>query len=202
MFYFSWDVAQKLVDILLKGALTSLLAVGAYFVSIDKLSIDKGAHCSGQTFKIFELVTKPTDHLDETRDHAELLIDLYGTSCGPFSRELKQRVLSYLKPSRILVAETNKADFIGWVVIGRVGGSFGQINFENAESILKSPPHEDVAAILKARWTVNVRPNYDFTDVGNNDPIDMLHEGECIKTSKPKEVRGRVWARMARVDCS
>ncbi len=106
-------------------------------------------------------------------------------------------------PSDQMIIANPQADLgnTGWVAVGRVGGTYGQINFDNAESLLVHPLPSSVKKILKARWSVNVRTNTSNTQLGANPLKATLDAGDCVESSALQEVRGQVWTNAKVVNC-
>ena len=89
----------------------------------------------------------------------------------------------------------------GWVAVGRIGGTFGQINFDGAEPLLQRPPAVTPGMSLAARWTVNLRKSSENVDAGNNPVLRVLQAGECVTPESAEELRGQVWAKVSVSAC-
>lgn len=94
----------------------------------------------------------------------------------------------------------------GFVALGRtLPTSYAQVNFDNAANgvpsiVNGSPPTS--GAILKARWSVNLRSNTTITTGGRNPILAVIGEGECITVSgEPQALRGQFWAAINRTEC-
>jgi hypothetical protein len=94
----------------------------------------------------------------------------------------------------------------GFVALGRtLPTSFAQVNFDDAANgapsiVNGSPPTP--GAILKARWSVNLRENTTITTGGRNPILAVIGEGECVKVSgEPQALRGQFWAAVNRTEC-
>lgn len=89
----------------------------------------------------------------------------------------------------------------GWVAIGRIGGTYGQINFDDAEALLVRPLPRKSGLVLKARWPVNLRENNENTQLGGNPVLRVLDVGECVQIDSTQEIRGQVWAKVQVTEC-
>lgn len=89
----------------------------------------------------------------------------------------------------------------GWVAVGRINGTYGQINFDNADELLVHPLPQGIKKVLKARWSVNLRDNTTNTKLGANPVKKTLDAGDCIEAGALEEVRGQIWTNANVTNC-
>jgi hypothetical protein len=169
--------------------------------------------------------------LEALQAKVKKLIALYGETCGPLEEPIQQSLVASIQPPAPPVKTVTldpkfdpKFNFpmgdilsksitptipipvetpasTGWVAVGRIGGSFGQINFDGTEKLLQRPPATAPDMVLTARWSVNLRTSSQNTEAGNNPVLRVLQPGECVKPLSAEELRGQVWARVEVVAC-
>jgi hypothetical protein len=219
---------QKIVDIALKGMAATALAAGGLYVSLQKNSLDKSEKCSAMVAKLYDSTTNE-GNLDTLQRKMNQLIHLYELSCEEMPIEEVQFLKANITPRsthlEFFVADSAGAGTsggsilpeafgdstsapslgaipaIGWVAVGRIGGTYGQINFDNAEPLLARPVQQNAGLILKARWQVNLRENTENTQQGNNSVVRVIDLGECVLITKAQETRGQVWAQVEVTEC-
>jgi hypothetical protein len=217
---------QKVADLLLKSVAATAIAAGWLFGSLNKNKLDQGSICLSMSEKLYA----PADSsitLERRQKRMSLLIDKYSEACGKLTENETEFLMNSLLPTQAAVVEkpgddprvlghgldtdgfdnierTAPADLgvSGWVAIGRIDGSFGQVNFDGAQDILRRPLLKMAENVLKARWSVNVRENTSNTKLGTNKVLSVLEAGDCIQSGPLEEVRGQVWTLGKVVNCN
>jgi hypothetical protein len=111
---------------------------------------------------------------------------------------------------RLVTAEdkpmpANEQNGDGWVAVGKPGSPhYADVNFEI--------PHEDLVgeskirpgAIIRARWSVNLRKNTHNTEAhaGLNEIVGVIQAGACARVLKSEpNIRSQTWASIEVVPC-
>lgn len=93
----------------------------------------------------------------------------------------------------------------GFVSLG-IANDYQRSNFRDVktgEKAVKVVRELNTGAILKARWSVNLRDNNKNTEAGGNRSIRVIRDGECVKLDeKPTEpLRGSWWVNVSLTSC-
>ena len=202
----NFETISKVIDFLLKTCLTAFLSFATFTLAVDKSVLDRGKTCSELATKVFEVAAKDTTNIERTRIHVNLLIGYSDEACQRFSKSLIKEVMKLLDETPQEKVSTSSTDtpsinLTGWAVLGKIGGTYGQINFDNLEAVLVPTIGSTEGKIFKARWSVNVRQTNRPIQDPTNKVVGMLREGDCIKAKNPQLVRGNVWAEVEEVIC-
>jgi hypothetical protein len=196
----------------------------------DQMIGQKAANCENKRQALFKPRDTNSD-LDLLQEALASDISTYENSCDVKVADKTVRVLfNSIKPKELRVA-TNKSptvetdmladdqtnvfdkdpaedlnlpktpELAGWVALGRVGGTFGQINFDGIDlSTLPNVP-TSFSKPIKARWAVNLRTNPNHIKLGNNPIVDTLQDGDCVLPKVTQLLKGQIWALVSVVDC-
>lgn len=94
----------------------------------------------------------------------------------------------------------------GYVSLGPEN-NYADSNFRNFLSDEKALKHLDALkkdAILKARWSVNLRTNTEDTDSDQNPSLAIIYDNECVKMEEdlPQDtIRGSHWVKVSLSKC-
>lgn len=223
----SIEYFQKIADLLLKGVGATAIAAGGLYVSLNKNRLDQSSACIGMSEKLY-MPVEASLSLEQKQRRMSLLIDRYNDACTTLSDNETDFLMNSLQPVKdatsgngsppitgtgtsvpqAIILPTDEEPLAlsppvagGWVVVGRVGGSYGQINFDGADKLLTRPLSGAEAQVLKARWPVNLRANTSNTKLGENKVLAVVEAGECVSSGPLVETRGQVWTRGKLVDC-
>jgi hypothetical protein len=210
------EVYQKVADILLKSVAATAIAAGGLYVSLNKNKLDEGSICLSMSEKLYGN-SDDSAPLERRQRRMANLIDRYNDACTNLSENETEFLMNSLgaaktaeleQPSlptdpRIIGHDSAsgknenerqaEVGSVGWMAIGRIGGSYGQVNFDQAESILRRPLPSKFVVRIKARWPVNVRDNTGNTQQRGNAVRFVLDAGDCVEAGDLTEVRGQVW---------
>lgn len=215
---------QKLSDIALKGVAASAIAAGSVYLAFQKNQLDWGETCSAMYVKLYDAPRADAGAaLEAVQGKVNKLVELYEKTCGALDRTKHQFLLAnvpsppppgntgfdldfdvwgQVRPqSTRPVNPAPPAATSGWVAVGKTGGTFGQINFDGAEGLLRRPPEVASGTTLTARWTVNLRMSNEDVEGGNNPVTRVLQAGECVEPKAAQELRGQVWAEVVVTPC-
>jgi hypothetical protein len=93
----------------------------------------------------------------------------------------------------------------GWVAVGRFPAEQTSYqNFRVLDGSVKKNGEIEVGTMLRARWTVNLRKNYENPSEGAINPVlGTIQAGECVKVLESRaDVRGQTWAYIDVTPCS
>jgi hypothetical protein len=93
----------------------------------------------------------------------------------------------------------------GWVSVGRLPATrYADQNFEIASDVTSAGAIKP-GTMIRARWSVNLRANYDNTEEHErkiNPVLGLMQAGECAKVLESKaKIRGQTWAYVDVVPC-
>lgn len=220
---------QKIVDILLKGFLTALLAAGTLLLAAKRFDFDRSGFCANFIQQSFEFVQENT-FTDARKTMLDFRIEQHNAVCKPLAEEYVQALNNAWRPPATLAEAQGGApaatvrppgpvipsnipnvaasaplevesnlDRPQWVAISRKNDD--SYSAVNFDVVTGKAPVHRAGNVIKARWFVNIRAANTPVVHGNNPVIGQILGGQCVRIQEHVQGTLNEWARVRRVTC-
>ena len=218
--------AQKIVDITVKGFVAVGIAVASWWLTKERLDIDRTKLCADFAQQTFEIVQK-TPFSDPAKAMLDYRLSRHAAICGALEPKFVEllnngwlapviatRTAANTTPAGAALpdpaaasgtAATPRIEYEAnlpvpqWVAISRRNdSSFSALNFDVATG--RDPP-QTVGNVLRARWFVNIREKNTPVVNGDNRVIGQIVGGQCVRVVEAVSGQLNEWARVSRVTC-
>lgn len=220
---------QKIIDILLKGFLTALLAIGTLMLAVKRLDFDRSGFCANFIQQSFEFVQENA-FTDARKTMLDFRIEQHNAVCRPLAEEYVQALNNAWRPPATLaeaqggvpaaivrppgpttsttipnVAASapleveSNLDRPQWVAVSRRNDP--NYSAVNFDVVKGRSPAHGRGNIIRARWFVNIRAANTPVVRGDNPVIGQILGGQCVQVLEYAEGTLNEWARVQRVPC-
>ena len=203
---------QKIVDILLKGFLTALLAAGTLLLAAKRFDFDRSGFCANFIQQSFEFVQENT-FTDARKTMLDFRIEQHNAVCKPLAEEYVQALNNAWRPPATLAEAQGGApaatvrppgpvipsnipnvaasaplevesnlDRPQWVAISRKNDD--SYSAVNFDVVTGKAPVHRAGNVIKARWFVNIRAANTPVVHGNNPVIGQICPGHAERMGK------------------
>jgi hypothetical protein len=220
---------QKIIDILLKGFLTALLASGTFMLAAKRLDFDRSGFCANFIQQSFEFVQENT-FTDARKTMLDFRIEQHNAVCKPLAAEYVQALNNAWRPPTTLAeaqggsptAASQAADAAipnnpqnvaasaplevesnlerpQWVAVSRKNDP--SFSAVNFDVVKGAAPTNRRGNVIRARWFVNIRAANTPVVHGDNPVIGQILGGQCVSIIEQVSGTLNEWARVERVTC-
>jgi hypothetical protein len=220
---------QKIIDILLKGFLTALLASGTFMLAVKRLDFDRSGFCANFIQQSFEFVQENT-FTDARKTMLDFRIEQHNAVCRPLAEAYVQALNNAWQPPATLAEAQGGApaatvrpsgptipntisnvaasaplevesnlDRPQWVAVSRRNDP--SYSAVNFDVVKGRPPTHAKGNIVRARWFVNIRAANTPVVRGDNPVIGQILGGQCVQVVEHVGGTLNEWARVQRVTC-